>query len=629
MDESLLFEGFPPVTPGEWDFANRADLKGADYDKKLVWKTSEGFSIKPYYTKEDLDSLPFMQDYPGEFPFRRGMKDNGNPWEIQEDIWVDDPLQANKRALELLDSGVSSIRFCFSEDARSKFLHEAAFNILLQKIHINCLPLHFAVGNRAKDVLSLLKDHAIRNQLTLADIKGSIDFNIFSHLISTGNYYESEKQDFSSLVVAVQKARKHLPGMRIIGIDGSLFRNAGAGIVQELAFALSQANEYIAIFTAKGIPVDDVLLSLHFTFAAGSSFFPEMAKLKAARLLFSKLASAWNPADLSSARMLIHSVSGNWNQTAYDPYMNILRNSTGAMSAVLGGTDSLTVKAFNASYAMPDDFSERIARNIQLVLREEAYLDRVADPAAGSYYIENLVNSMASAAWDIFRKLEAGGGYLKAVTAGILQDLVESSAKARIAQVNTRREVVLGTNQYPDFSDKARERVNEDIAYRKRADGPHVVKPLVPVRAAEEFEQLRLKTEKQPACPRVFMFTYGNLGMRIARANFACNFFAVAGFELINQIGFESLDEGISAARESHADIVVICSSDDEYASIAPYIYSHLSETILPNGRNPIIVVAGAPACMDELRDKGITRFIHMKANLLETLAQFVHDLGY
>lgn len=629
MTDNKLFTEFPPLTREQWEQFIQADLKGADYEKKLVWKTPEGFPVKPYYTEDDLTSLPFLSGMPGAFPWLRGNHMEGNPWLVQQDIWVDDPRQANEKALSLLENDVNSIRFCFSKDARGRFINETYFSILLQNIHTDCIALHFSVGNRAKDMLSLLKDHCLINQVDQQRITGTIDFNVLSHLAATGSFYESEKQDFASLVVAIQKARKHLPGMRILGIDGSIFRNGGSGIVQELAFSLSQANEYLAVLTEKGISVDDILKSFHFTFATGTSYFLEIAKLRAARLLLSRLAETWKAVEPQSSRMWIHSVTCDWNKTIYDPYVNVLRTTTEAMSAILGGTDSLTVNPFDASYKTPDEISERMARNIQLILRAEASLDRVADPAAGSYYIESLVQSVAAAAWDLFRKTETEGGFLVSMKEGKIQEQAEKFKNERLAAISTRRETILGTNQYPDFGESVSEKISEVSVFPKSHEGDHWCRPVLPTRGAQHFEQLRLKTEKQPHRPRVFMLSAGNLAMRVARANFSGNFFAAAGFGIIDKGGFETPEAGIRAAEESQADIVVICSSDEEYATIAPVVHNALAGKKLPNGKSPILVVAGAPACMEDLKARGISHFIHIRSNLLESLQQFQNELGY
>jgi methylmalonyl-CoA mutase len=627
MADNKLFTEFPPVLTKQWEELIQADLKGADYDKKLVWKTMEGFSVNPYYRAEDLEPLGFLPSETNQFPYLRGTKDTGNSWDIRQDIWVDDPALSNHKALQILNSGISSLRFCFSEDARKKYINEAAFNILFEDIDLSCISLNFSVGDRAKDVLSLIKEYCIKNKIPKDKIQGSIDFDILGNLTSTGAYYQTESHDFAALVVAIQKARKHFPGIRILPVDGSIFRNAGSTLVQELAFSLAMASDYLALLIEKGLSNEDVLQSLHFTFATGPVYFMEIAKLRAARLLLSRLVEVWGADKETDARMQIHSVTCDWNKTIYDPYVNLLRATSEAMSAVLGGTQSLTVNAFDSCYKVPDDFSERIARNVQLILKEEAYFDKVADPASGSYYIENLVHSLAQAAWDLFRKIESQGGYFAALKKGFIQEQVETTVNLRFSNISTRRETLLGTNQYPNFNEQIKGAVHEELVFPKAGDHSEI-KPLHKARGAEQFERMRLRTENSQFRPRVFMFTIGSLAMRIARANFSCNFFASAGFEVIDNIGFKTVPEGVKAATAAKADIVVICSSDEEYASIVPEIYEELFQFKLPGGRSPITVVAGAPSCMDELRAKGISHFIHVRSNVLATLEQFQQELG-
>jgi methylmalonyl-CoA mutase len=320
--------------------------------------------------------------------------------------------------------------------------------------------------------------------------------------------------------------------------------------------------------------------------------------------------------------MNVHAVTSKWNQTIYDPYVNMLRGTTESMSAVLSGIDSLTVTPYDESFEKPTEFAERIARNTQIILKEESYFDKVVDPAGGSYYIENLTASIAEHAWSLFKEIEDKGGYIEAFKAGIIQEKVNETANKRNHNIASRKEVILGVNQYPNASEKMDAKYDADTIITKvdKMDDA-IAEPLKPYRGAEEIELLRLKTDQSAKTPKVFLLTIGNPAMRKARAGFASGFFACAGFDIIDNLGFDSVEEGVKAAMEQKSDIVVVCSSDDEYPEVAPAVNEKM-------GSKAITVVAGYPACVDDLKAKGIKHFIHIKSNLLETLKGFQKELG-
>ncbi|MDE7442562.1 MAG: methylmalonyl-CoA mutase small subunit, partial [Muribaculaceae bacterium] len=299
----------------------------------------------------------------------------------------------------------------------------------------------------------------------------------------------------------------------------------------------------------------------------------------------------------------------------YDAHVNLLRSQTEAMSAALAGVDSITVVPFDTPYKTPDEFSERIARNQQFLLKEESHLDKVVDPAGGSYYVETLTASIAQEAWKLMLEVEAAGGFFAQVNAGTVQTAVNASCEKRHADMARRKEILLGTNQYPNFNEMAAEKIEKtgcSCGCAEKAEGTG----LSTKRQASDFEELRLATEHAANRPKVFMLTIGNLAMRLARSQFSANFFGCAGYEIIDNLGFQTVEEGIEAAMAKEADVVVLCSSDDEYATLAPEAFRVL------NGRAEF-VVAGAPACTDDLKAVGIENFIHVRSNVLDTLRAF------
>jgi methylmalonyl-CoA mutase len=452
-------------------------------------------------------------------------------------------------------------------------------------------------------------------------VRGSIDFDPMGQLATTGGFYFSEKADFDNADKMLLAAVNELTGLRVLPVNSCLFGNAGASAVQELGIGLSISAEYMARLSEAGHDVTDVAQNIQWNLGVGSSYFIEIAKVRAARVLFSHLLEAFD--GRNEKPVYIHSVTTDWNKTLYDAHVNMLRLTTEAMAAVLGGCNSLLVKPFDAAFREPDEFSERIARNTQAMLKEEAYLDKVADPAAGSYYIETLTHSLVEHAWKHFLDIEDQGGYVKAFVSGFIGSEIKATGEQRRQMVASRREILLGTNQYPNVQDAMKEDIVEEIAFfvPERAAEP-LAEPLFMGRAAKEFEKLRLAAERSPkGRPKVFMLTYGNVAMRLARSQFSGNFFACAGYEIIDNKGFCSADEGVESAMKAGAQVIVLCSSDEEYPEIAPEVFEKVK------GR-AIVVVAGAPACMDDLKKAGISEFIHVRSNVLETLKQFHHKLG-
>ena len=610
---STLFDEFPGVSTEAWEAQIQKDLKGADYSKKLIWKTTEGFSMKPYYRAEDLAPVEYLDTQAGEFPFVRGNNKNGNPWFIRQDIEVENPADANKKALDALMKGATSIGFviCEGTAVNDEFLAQ-----LIKDIDLASIELNFSAGHLAHTIVEFLN-----KQEGLAE--GSVDFDPLGRVTLNGNFCKSAEHSHGRIKELIELAAG--TRLQVLSIHGDYFRNAGASIVHELGFALAIGAEYLTAISEQGVFVEKIAKRMKFHFSTGSNYFMEIAKLRAARFLWAKLLEAYGVEDKEATKMRIHSTTSIWNKTVYDPYVNMLRTTTEAMSAIIGGTSSLTVEAFNRAFEKPTGFSERIARNQQNLLREESYLDKVADPAGGSYYIENMTNSLVDEAWKLFLEVDEKGGYLEAFKQGFIQEKVEACSQKRDMMIAQRREILLGTNQFPNFNESLETEIAEGVFMRQDTAKEDVLaQPLKPYRGAQAFEIMRYKTDqycKDNARPKAFMITMGNLNMRKARAQFACNFFACAGFEVVDNNGFNTVEEAVAAAKEARANIVVVCSSDDEYATIVPEINTQM-------GDDAILVVAGAPACMDDLKAAGVENFIHVKVNVLEELKRYKGLLG-
>ncbi|SMO71457.1 heterodimeric methylmalonyl-CoA mutase small subunit [Saccharicrinis carchari] len=612
-----LLSDFPPVSTEQWMEKITADLKGADFEKKLVWRTNEGFNVRPFYRAEDLDGVNYLDSLPGEFPYVRGTKKDNN-WLVRQDINADDAKAANTKALDVLTKGVTSLGFTLCKEVKDM---EAHIETLLKNIIADAVEINFNTSHDNQKLFEALVAYVKKTNRELSQVHGSVNFDPLGCLTTsgkTGNDVDSMFNQAKDLI----EAGKNLPQFKTIAVNGKHFNNAGSTIVQELAFALSMGNEYMAQLTERGVSVNAVAGAIKFNLGVGGNYFMEMAKLRAARMLWATIVKSYSPSGLEPTKMKIHCETSQWNKTVYDAYVNMLRTQTEAMSASLGGADSLTVQPFDTVFKESDVFSERIARNQQLLLKEESHFDKVVDPSAGSYYLENLTDSIAREAWALFVEVEEKGGYLAALKDGFIQTKVKESADKRKKAVATRRENLLGTNQYPNASEEAGNKISKTSGCETGCgNGDTLVEPIELFRGAEQFEALRLATEKAAKTPKVFMLTYGNLNMRLARSQFSGNFFGCAGYQIIDNNGFPTVEDGVKAAKAAGADIVVLCSSDEEYVDAAPKAFEAIKG-------EAIFVVAGAPACTDDLKAKGIKHFIHVRSNVLETLQGFSSKLG-
>lgn len=617
-----LFDEFPPVSSSEWKEKIIAELKGQDYDRKLTWNTREGFRVQPFYTDQDLEDIGPVNSLPGEFPYRRGNTLDNN-WHIRQDIAVHDIGKANKKALDILMKGVTSLGFILDPKFEPTI---DEIERLCENIYADAVELNFACSRNHLEVVRYVETLAKKYNRKLDAIYGSVDFDPLGRYAVQGLFPESAEASFDEARAMILAAR-HLPNFRVITVNGTHFHNAGATIVQELAFSLAQGVSYLTQLTERELSINQVAPRIRFSFAIGSDYFMEIARIRAARQLWAHIVKAYGPCDDSKTRMYIHSVTSDWNKTMYDAYVNMLRTTTEAMAGITGGTDSLTINPFNSVFEKPTAFSERIARNQQLLLKEESYFDKVADPAAGSYYIENLTSSIVRESWNLFLEVQERGGFLEAFNGGFIQELVKESARTRDMNLATRKEVLLGLNQYPNPTEKQEKEIPEQVLKSVNEGlAGSTVETLSKYRGAQAFEKLRYQTDRYSQSggkrPGVFLIPMGSLAMRRARAQFAGNFFGCAGYSIIDNNGFASVEDAARACTKAGAAIAVVCSSDEEYAGLVPKLYDLLKD-------KAIVVVAGLPKDSHEtLQQKGIRHFIHVRSNVLETLREFQALLG-
>ncbi len=606
-----LFSDFTAPTRQEWIDKINVDLKGADYQKKMVWRTNEGFSVEPFYRKEDVDLLPTVDALPGEYPYVRGNDPHSNTWFVRQDLDASDPKAANTKALDILNRGIDSLGFIVPGDKVGADYVEQ----LLEGIYAEYVELNFVTCQRhAVELASAVVTYLRAKGADPAKVRGSISFDPIEKTLTKGK----DTSAVLAMLPAMVEALRDFPLMRPVAVNAFELTDAGAYSYQDLGYALAWGNEYLHLLCEAGIAPEEAAQCIKFNLGINGVYFMEIAKIRAARMLWAEIVGQYTE-DREAAKMHICARTTTHNMTLFDPYVNMLRTQTEAMSAALGGVESIIVLPFDEPYETPTDFAERIARNQQLLLKDECHFDRMVDVAGGSYFIEQLTVSLSQQAWKLFLAVEEQGGFLRQALDGAVQTTINDTNAARHANTGKRREFVLGTNQFPNFTEKSEGRKPKAKGGCAHEGGS--ITAIKKDRLSSDFEALRLRTEAAQKVPVAFMLTIGNLAMRQARAQFSCNFLAAAGYQVIDNLGFKTVEEGVDAALAAGADIVVICSSDDEYAEHAIPAFQYL------NGR-AMFVVAGAPACTDDLKAAGIENFIHVRVDQLKTLIDYNAKLG-
>jgi len=659
-----LFSEFPPISTEEWEKAIAKDLKGADYKKKLQWDTGEGISSLPFYRRENLSNIERRT------PVSPKNKKN-NRWEICEPIFGSDISSANKTAKNALKRGASSLQIPLkvrrTEGALGGDLEgipiqdQESFSQLFDDISLDEIPLHFDSGMASPALLAMLYNEAADRSIDAKLINATFLYDPFTFTLFKGQSpkisYDTIQKDIAQIA---SFTTEKLPGVRPLGIDARTYHLSGGTIVQELGYALAAASEYLATLTDMDFEIDDVSHLLHFKFGVGSKYFLEIAKFRAARLLWKNLISAFD-GNTESSESYIHAETSRWNKTLYDPYTNMLRATTEDMSAAIAGCDSITVLPFDEHFRQPSDFSKRTARNSQLILSEEAHLDKVVDPSAGSYYVENLTEKIGHEAWKLFQEIEQEGGLMKAIKNGTVQSAIQESQEARNRTIATRGRIFVGTNQYPNADENMSDNIEtpyQTVALNESDDnfdldiqnlpadladafsdgatisdiisclfdyGKHYIRTISPYRGTQAFEELRLATEESGYTPNVLTLPLGDPRMRKARSGFAGNFFGCVGYDIEDPIGYENVEEAMKAIREQDPDIAVICSSDKEYEELVPAFTQAFDKL----ADRPLLVLAGYPKDkVESYKKAGIDEFIYAGSNVLESLKRFQQKLG-
>ncbi|TGK54491.1 methylmalonyl-CoA mutase [Leptospira kanakyensis] len=588
----FLFSDFAEVSTEDWKNQILKDLKGNPWDK-VTWETEEGFKIEPFYRKEDITDLPRV--------YKRT-----NGWLVTETVTSESELSDLSKkgadAVVLVGNGQtgkpSGLKITSSGDLER-----------LAGLTGN-LPLVVSLGNQTASFSDSLKKLTLSHNIVLGD------FDPYGSALKDGELGIEENtigKTFSSLAGT--------KGFAGVGIHSYFLRDAGASIGQELTYSLSWGVDYLNRHLDAGVGIEDAAANIWFWMGIGSDYFTEIAKFRAFRILWTEILNAYKPGLGESLPALIVARTSNFQFTAYDPYVNMLRGTTAAMSAVMGGADFVSVLPFDSEYSAQQELGKRIARNSQLLLRYESYLDKVEDPAAGSYYLEVLTKKLAESAWAKFQGLEKDGGFGEALKKGSIQKDISDRADKKRNSLATKKEILLGTNQYPLPSERhpelktSLEETNGQINPKKQT----TYASLVSVRLSYEFDKWRNLTDAHVAAgkklPKIFLLTIGDLTMRKARAGFSSNFLGCLGYEIVDNLGIVSVKEGVAKAKEQGCEIVVLCSSDEEYATYLPEFVSEMKSQLANSWK----LLAGYPKdLISQAESLGIDDFIHMKRNIVE-----------
>lgn len=697
------FDEFPPTPYEEWRKAVDKALKGAPFEKRLVTRTYEEIDLQPMYRQEDIANLPHLDSLPGFTPYLRGATPQGyvaSSWDVAQELPYATPAAFNEALRADLARGQNAVNLVLdrptlagmdADQAEAEDVGKGGLSIscvgdlaqALDGVDLENTPLFIQASTSALTFTALLAALVKQQGKSLAKVRGAIGMDPLGQLARDGRLPRDLDGIYDVMAQLAAWAKANAPQLQTITVQGSPYHNGGASTTQELAFALATAVDYLRAMQARGLSIDDIAPRIRFSLSIGANFFMEIARLRAARLLWAKIVQAFG-GSAESQKMSLHARTSSWNQTVYDPHVNLLRATTEAFSSAVGGCDSLHISPFDELLRVPDEFSRRVARNTHIVLREESHITRAVDPAGGSWYVENLTDSVGRKTWAIFQEIEKQGGMAQALAAGWPQARVADTATKRAANIARRKDIFVGTNMYPNLKETRIEpapvdawaiqteratalkqhRASADAGRKQEAlgrlaQGGTAVEAAIQAalagatlgeiaqaartsakpgptidaihaqRGAQAFEALRQAAETYVARigqrPQVFLATMGPLTQHKARADFTTAFLGVGGFETIYPAGFNTPDEAADAALASGAKAVVICSTDPTYPEIVPPLVQKLKKA------NPdlIVLLAGYPADhVEAFKAAGVDDFIHLNANCQALLSTLQKQMG-
>ncbi len=702
-----LRDDFPVPTLDEWQAECVKLLKGVPFEKKMYTRTYEGITLRPMYTQADVADLPHVASLPGQAPFVRGAHPLGyrqSSWQVAQELPYPTAAEFNAALVHDLARGQDAVVLVIDEAGQAGLDPDQAgagkvgrggtsvasladLRAALDQVDLAAHPLHVESGSAALVYAALVVALAREKGVDPARLRGSVGLDPLRGLVELGRLPLSLDKVYDELALLTKWGAANAPGMQTIAASGHAFHDGGANAVQELAFTLAAAVHHLRELEARGVDVATAAPRIRLSLSVGTNFFLEIARLRAARWLWARVVEA-SGGDDAAQRLTLHARTSRFGLTVLDPHVNILRGTTEAMAAVLGGVDSLCVSPFDQAIGLPDTFSRRIARNTHAILREESHLDLVTDAAGGTWYVEALTAELADAAWELFQEVEAFGGLVGALKEGWVQAQVAGVAAERRANLAARRDILVGTNMYANprervcpgrdedavgvHANRARELqaartsgtqahhlevlqkldhiltnpVDDVFAaiveaaakgatvgelcrtFRHDAD-PHLqVTPIAPWRAGEMFETLRLAVMARAAvdagAATVFCANLGDVARYMPRLDFTRGFFQTGGFTVVADRFFAGPDDAVAAARASGARTAVIVGLDATYAEQGAAVAAALKAAGVET-----VILAGLPQdLVASLRTAGVDEFIHVRSDAHAVLGALARSKG-
>ncbi len=692
---------FTPPTYEEWKEACIALLKGAPFEKKMYTKTYEGITFEPMYFRKDTEEKGYLpkNSFPGMDNFLRGAAVNGyinKPWGIAQACDETDPAENNEVLKHEVEKGSTiynikvdsaTLKAIDAKDADKVGDVGVSINTvddvstLLKDLKTAEFPLYVYSGESVMPMLALIAASIKKNGGKFETVKGVIGADPIGELAANGKLNQSLEKLFDEAASAAKWTVKNAPEIKTLFVKSDVYSNGGANDVQEIAYTLAAAVEYIRELMKRGLTIDEAASQIMFGFSMGENFFMQVAKLRAVRPIWAEIIKAFGGNE-KSQKAHVHGRPALFFKTVYDPYVNMLRNTTEIFSGVVGGLDSFESSPFDEPIRKGDEFSRRIARNVQIILQEEFGLLQPIDPAGGSWAVETLTQQIKEKIWAEFQAIEAKGGIVAALKEGYPQEQIAAILASRLKTAESRRDRIVGTNMYPNmteerldsraenFDDNKKSRVaavekflasiNVDaakaaiqavkvaemdsviaaaaagatIAEIRQALGKgesETVTAITAHRRSEKFEALREATEKFKAehngdNVKIFLANMGPIPQHKARADFTTSFLQVGAFDVLGNNGFKTVEDCAAAARESGADAVVICSTDATYPEIVPALAPKLHE-VLPNAT--VYLAGTAPEeLVETYKNAGIDDYINIRSNCYMTLVAMQQKKG-
>lgn len=687
MSQSLsptldLQADFGAPDPALWRSLTEKVLGGVPFDKKLVVKTPEGIAVEPIYGPDALEGLALADTVPGRFPYVRGTRPEGyrsGAWQICQRLPYPTAEEFNAAAARDLSRGQDALVITFDRagrqgmdpadrggDGGTSISTQADFDAAVKGLDLSEVAVHVEAGVAAPAAAQMLFAQA------KAPVSGSVLMDPVALLATEGYVPMTLDRVWDVMAAHVKHVDTLGPGFRSVGVDVSWSGGAGGHAVFDLAMMLASAAETFRALQERGISPDLAASKALVRFSVGTDFFMETAKFRAARGLWAHLVRACGGGE-DAAKLVQHAQTSVWEQSGLDPYVNLLRATSEAFSAVVGGVDGLTVDPFDAVAGLPNEFSRRIARNIQLVLRDEAHLTEVVDPAGGSWLVETLTQELSKRAWALFQEIEGKGGLIGMLRDGSLREELLKIAAEKKLKLARRQAVKVGVNQYANLEEKSleiRTPALDDVAHeaKKRIEklkatrdetavrarlkelagdavpampcqvlsqgatlgevmealGAGETARVVPVkldRLTEGYERLRenmaLYVAEHGAAPKIYMAQMGPVRQHKIRSDFSAEFLKPSGFEIVAEGSHDTAEAAAAAAVASGAAATVICSTDDTYPELVP-VFAKAVKAADPKVQ---VLVAGLlPDFVEAFKAAGVDEFIHLRANNLELL---------